>query len=206
MRQNDREVVVSIPVSNLKFQATVLGGLVVLMWLLEILDWLLPWWHPDAWGIIPRRVIGLRGILFAPLLHGSFSHVAANSIPFIVLGWLVMLRRTHEFFVVTAVVAFIAGLGTWLFGSSNSIHIGASGIIFGYFGFLVLLGYFERSIGSILRAVIVGAVYGGLIWGVLPLQAGISWESHLFGFLGGALAAYLLAQREELVDQIKILQ
>jgi membrane associated rhomboid family serine protease len=105
-----------------------------------------------------------------------------------------MLRETSDFFVVTIITMLVSGLGVWLTAPAYSIHIGASGVIFGYFGFLLLRGYFERSFAAILFSLIVGLLYGGLIWGVLPLQYGISWQGHLFGFIGGALAARLLAQ------------
>lgn len=177
---------------TLKTQAIILGGFVLLIWLLEIIDWLILKGSLDALGIQPRTLVGLRGILFMPFLHGSFGHVLANSIPFLILGWLVMLGGIPQFFTVAAVTIVVSGLGVWLFGSSNSVHIGASGLIFGFFGFLITKAYFERSLSSIILAVFVFALYGGLLLGALPQRAGISWQGHLFGFIGGALAAYLL--------------
>lgn len=179
---------------ELKLQVKILGGLVAIMWAIEVLDQLFFGGQLDVFGIIPRTVIGLRGIAFAPFLHGSFAHLIGNTIPFLVLGWLIMLRETSDFIWVTLVVALASGLGTWLFGTPG-IHIGASGVVFGYLGYLLLRGFFERRIGSILISLFVGALYGSLIWGVLPLQQGISWEGHLFGFLGGVLAARLLVPR-----------
>ena len=171
--------------------ASILFGLVAIMWGIEIVDQLLGG-ALDRFGILPRTMIGLRGIVFAPLLHGGFAHLASNTVPFLVLGWLVMLRRTSEFFWVTLITMLVAGVGTWVFGSPG-FHIGASGVIFGYLGFLLLRGYFERSFISIFLSVVVAFFYGGLLWGVLPNQPGISWEGHLFGFIGGAIAAKLLA-------------
>lgn len=182
---------------ELKTQAIVLGGFIALIWTLEIVDLLFLGGALNAYGIRPRSIFGLRGILFAPFLHGGLTHVAANTIPFLSLGWLIMLRGTRDFFVVTAVTMLISGLGTWLIGSTNSIHIGASGLVFGYLGFLLLRGYFERSVPAILFSLIVGLLYGGMIWGVLPLQYGVSWQGHLFGFVGGGLAARLLARRKQ---------
>lgn len=178
--------------SELKTQLLTLGGLVVLMWAIEIIDHL-PGMNLDMYGIIPRRIIGLRGILFAPFLHGNFPHLIANTVPFLTLGWLVMLRRTGDFWIVTAIAALIGGLGTWLIAPSFSVHIGASGIIFGYLGFLLSRGYFERNFASIALSLTVGILYGGLLWGVLPRQPGISWQGHLFGFIGGVVAARILA-------------
>ena len=182
---------------EVKTQAIVLGGFVALIWILEIIDLLFLRGALNAYGLRPRTIIGLRGILFAPFLHGGLAHVAANTIPFLTLGWLIMLRETSDFFVVTAVTMLTSGLGVWLFGSPYTIHIGASGLVFGYFGFLLLRGYFERSVVAILISLVVGLLYGSLIWGVLPLQFGISWQGHLFGFIGGALTARLLPRRRK---------
>jgi membrane associated rhomboid family serine protease len=180
-------------VREVKTQIAILVVCVGLMWGLEIIDLVLGG-ALNQFGIIPRSFVGLRGILFAPLLHGNFPHLIANTVPFLTLGWFVMLRRTSDFFGVTAIAMLIGGLGTWLFSPANTVHIGASGIIFGYLGFLISRGYFERRIGSILLSLVIGIFYGGLIWGVLPGQIGISWQGHLFGFIGGIVAARLMAE------------
>jgi membrane associated rhomboid family serine protease len=183
---------------ELKLQLLILFGCVALAWGLELFDLFVLKSGSnfqgglDSFGIVPRNPIGLRGILFAPFLHGGLGHLISNTIPFIVLGWLVMLRETSDFFVVSILSALVSGLGTWLFGASG-IHIGASGVIFGYLGYLLARGYFERSMTAIAMSLFVGTLYGSLIWGVLPIQQGVSWEGHLFGFLGGILAAKLLA-------------
>jgi membrane associated rhomboid family serine protease len=181
---------------EIKTQIMILGGFVGLMWLLELID-LLVGGRLDIYGVIPRNIVGLRGILFMPFLHGGLGHLIANTIPFIILGWLIMLREISDFFVVTAVTMLVSGLGVWLFAAPNSIHIGASGLVFGYLGYLLLRGYFERSVVAIFLAIIVGLLYGGLIWGVLPSLPGVSWQGHLFGFIGGGLAARLLARRNK---------
>jgi membrane associated rhomboid family serine protease len=168
-------------------QAAILAGIVALLWLLEVADQLLFGGRLDALGIQPRTATGLRGIALAPFLHGGFAHLAANTIPFIVLGWLVMLRSTSDFFVVAVVSAAVSGLGVWLFGGSHSVHVGLSGVIFGFLGYLLARGVYERRLSAILLALIALVLYGGALWGVLPLQAGVSWQGHLFGFLGGWL-------------------
>ena len=173
---------------------------------IEILDWLLrsPF---DLYGIIPRHIIGLRGILFAPFLHGDFSHLMANTVPFFSLGWLVMLRRTSDFVAVTLIVMGLGGLGTWLIGDlfemgpldqlqQPTVHIGASILIFGYLGYLLLRGWFDRQPYSIVFSVAVALVYGGLISGVVPGQQGISWEGHFCGFVAGAIAAKVLSRSQ----------
>lgn len=177
---------------ELRTQGTVLGGFVVLAWVLEVVDIVFLRQSLNRYGILPRELIGLRGILFAPLLHGGLPHLISNTIPFLVLGWFVMLRETSDFFLVTLITMLVGGLGTWFFGAPG-VHVGASGVIFGYLGFLLLRGYFQRNVPSILLSLIVGVLYGGALWGVLPSRVGISWEGHLFGFIGGIIAARLLS-------------
>jgi membrane associated rhomboid family serine protease len=181
---------------RVRLQATIIGSSLGLIWLVSSVNLVLLGGALNQYGVRPRLWEGLWGVLWMPFLHGSFGHLAANSVPFAVLGWLVMLRRTSDFFVVTAVALVISGTGVWLTGPWLSVHIGASGLVFGYFGFLLLRGYFERSLYAILLAVFVFLLYGGLIWGVLPQQNGVSWQAHLFGFAGGALAARLLTPME----------
>ena len=181
---------------ELKTQVTILGIFVSSFWIVEFVDrfffrgWL------DRFGIAPHQLIGLRGILFAPFLHGNFPHLIANTVPFLILGWLVMLQETSDFWIVTIITMIVGGLGVWLFAAPGTVHIGASSLIFGYLGFLLLRGYFQRNFASILLSILVGVLYGGLIWGVLPTQPGISWQGHLFGFLGGVLAARMIAKEK----------
>lgn len=178
---------------ELKTQAYILGGFIVIFWVVEFIDWILPFWVLDNYGVRPQSLEGLRGIIFGPFLHGGFDHVFANTVPFIVLGWLILVRSLRDFVVVTCVTAVISGLGIWLIADPRTVHIGASGLIFGYFGYLLFRTYFERSFGAILVTFIVVMSYGSLIFGVLPQAPGISWQAHLFGFIGGGLSAYLLA-------------
>lgn len=180
--------------NKLKLQATILGGFVVFIWLLEIIDQFLLRGRLDNFGVWPRTAVGLWGILLAPLLHAGFGHLMANTVPFLVLGWFVMMRHLRDFILVSIITTVVSGLGIWLIAPSNTVHLGASGLIFGYFGYLLLRGYFERSLSSILWSILVLFLYGGMIWGVLPQRLGISWQSHLFGFIGGGLAAYWLTQ------------
>jgi len=197
--QNLRE---TLPAAGrtMRSQVLILGGFVALIWFLELVDWLVFRGSLDNLGIQPRTLIGLRGILFMPFLHDGIGHLLANTLPFIVLGWLVMLRRTADFFIVTVVTMAVSGLGVWLFGGSGSVHLGASGLIFGYFGYLLLRAYFERSAGAVFLALLAVVLYGGMLCGVVPLQVGISWQAHLFGFLGGVLAAaFLVKNRRNVV-------
>ena len=148
----------------------------------------------DQFGIYPRSVSGLPGILIAPFLHGDIGHLLSNTVPMIVLGGMVSLRGRNTFWGVTVLVAIVGGLGVWLVGRGN-IHIGASGLVFGYFGYLVALGWVERKLSSIAIAILTLVLYSGLVFGVLPLRSWVSWEGHLFGMAAGALIAYLAAGR-----------
>ena len=180
--------------NTLKTHVMLLGGIIVFLWLVEVVDAVIFHGSLDRYGVQPRTVIGLRGIIFAPVLHGGFGHLMANTIPFLLMGWFVLMRGTWEFVAVTGITAVTSGLGAWLFGAPNSVHIGVSGVIMGYFGYLLMRGYFERSLTAVLWSIFIIILYGGLLWGVLPGQNGVSWQSHLFGFLGGGLAAYWLAK------------
>ena len=134
----------------------------------------------------------MPGIVLAPFLHTGFGHLLLNSLPFVILGGVVLLGGLAVFWKVTAFVTLAGGLGVWLFAGSFSNHIGASGLIFGYLGFILGRGAFQKSVGWMLIACAILAAYGGLLLGVLPLQAGVSWQSHLFGLLAGIAAARLM--------------
>jgi membrane associated rhomboid family serine protease len=180
---------------TLRGQLIILGGFVAVLWLVELVDWIFFHGALDAYGVKPRSLSGLRGILFMPFLHRGFGHLLANTFPIIILGWMVMMRRTADLFIVAGVTMLVGGLGIWFFGASGSVHIGASVLVFGFFGFLVARAFFERSLAAIVVAIVVFIFYGGIIWGVLPGQDGISWLGHLFGFIGGVLAANFLTRR-----------
>ena len=172
----------------LRTHATVLGGTLAVFWAVFVVNFLLGGALLSL-GVIPRTTVGLRGIVFAPFLHASLDHILANSIPFLVLGWMVMLRDERHFIPVTLAAMFGSALVAWLLGAPGSVHIGASGVIFGYLGFLMLSGWYSRSFGSILLSVVVTVVWGSLMFGMMPRTPGISWQAHVGGFLGGVLAA-----------------
>ncbi len=175
-------------VRSIKQHALLLFTLLGLMWTLEILD-LLPFVDLDRFGIRPRSASGLIGIVCAPLLHAGFGHLLANSLPFLILGGFVLLGGVRVFWRVTLFVVLISGLGVWLSATTFSNHLGASGLIFGYLGFLLARGFFEKSWPWTLAGCALLFVYGGMLFGVLPLQSGVSWQGHLFGFLAGIGAA-----------------
>jgi membrane associated rhomboid family serine protease len=181
------------PLALLKNQATILGVFVGSFWLSEIADHFVFGNSLNNLGIEPHNLRGLRGILFAPFLHANFTHLIANTIPFLILGWLVMLQEISDFWIVTLLTMLVGGLGVWLFGTPASIHLGASILIFGYLGFLLFRGYFQRNLPSIALSLLALFLYGSAVQGIFPAEAGISWQGHLFGFLGGILAAKLIA-------------
>jgi membrane associated rhomboid family serine protease len=145
-------------------------------------------------GIEPREFDGLDGVLFAPLLHGDWAHLVANTVPFLVFGFLAMAGGIRQFVAVTATIWLLGGLGVWLLGPADTNHIGASGVIFGWLVFLLARGFYTRSAAQIVLAVGLFLIWGGVLWGVLPGDPGISWQGHLFGALAGLLAARVVAR------------
>ena len=168
-------------------------AMATLMWISEVVD--LAVGRLDQLGIEPRSVDGLSGVVLAPFLHAGFGHLAANTVPFLVLGVLIALSGLRRVLAVTLVVALVSGLGTWLVAPSGTLHVGASGVVFGYATYLVVRGLFDRRLRYLALGLVVALVYGTtLLLGLLPRE-GISWQGHLFGALGGLLAARLLARR-----------
>lgn len=177
---------------NLLYKVTVLAQLIVAAWAIWIVNAGFLGKALNRLGIRPRTVGGLFGIGLAPVLHGDIQHIIGNTTTFFILGGLVILKGIDTFLIVTVLTALTSGIGIWLFGGDNTNHIGASGIIFGFLGFLLLRGYFERDVFSALISLIVCFFYGSRLWRLFPLKEQFSWEGHLFGFLGGAAAARYL--------------
>ncbi|PWK62907.1 membrane associated rhomboid family serine protease [Roseicyclus mahoneyensis] len=168
-----------------------LVAFVALLWAVQLVNWITGYGLNPAFGLIPRQVSGLDGVIAMPLLHASFAHLMANTPPLLVMGGLLLATTTRALLAVNALVIGLGGGLVWLFASS-AIHIGASGLVFGWFGFLVARGLVDRSPVTLGAALVVGVLYGSLLWGVLPGQAGVSWEAHLFGAVAGAVAAFLV--------------
>jgi len=169
-------------------QTTLVGGSLAAAWLTFAAN-LVVGGSLLAYGIVPRTVWGLRGILFAPFLHANLAHLLANTTSFVILGWLVTLRDPKHFGRVALAAALGSGIVSWLLGAPGSVHVGASGVIFGFLGFLMLSGWYARTLVSVLLSVGVTVAWGGLVFGVLPTVPGVSWQGHLGGFIGGVLAA-----------------
>jgi len=164
--------------------------LLAVMWAVEVID-LVPGTPFDRWGVRPRSARGLFGIVLTPFLHTGFPHLIANTVPFAILGGTIALGGSKPFAEVTVLVAAVSGLGIWVFGASHSVHIGASGLVFGYLTYLVSRGIIARNVWWILGGLVVLAFYGGLFWGLLPTPR-VSWLGHVFGAVGGVLAAWMI--------------
>jgi membrane associated rhomboid family serine protease len=171
-------------------------AMVALMWVSEIVD-VIADHRLDQYGIEPREGDGLIGIVTAPFLHADFGHLMSNTVPFAVMGCAIALKGAARVLTVTAIVALVGGLGTWLVGPEHTNHIGASGIVFGYATYLLSRGFFNRDAVELAIGLVVGAIWGGALLGGLLPREGISWQGHLFGAIGGVVAARLLARARE---------
>ena len=167
--------------------------LTAVCWVVFLVNNLILGGHFDQYGIVPRQIGSLPGIVFAPFLHASYQHLAANTLPLLILGAIICGRSRGEFVVVTVAGILLGGGLTWLFARS-ACHIGASGLIFCYFGYLASLAYFNRTFGTLLLSVVCIVGYGGMIRGIVPTSAGISWEGHLAGLVAGIALASLMAK------------
>jgi membrane associated rhomboid family serine protease len=174
----------------------IIGLLFVAMWSAEIVDTFAD--HQlDEYGIEPRETDGLIGIVAAPFLHADFGHLIGNTVPFIVMGVLIALSGAARVIAVTLIVTLVSGVGVWLVGPDNTNHIGASGVVFGYATYLIARGFYNRSVVEIAVGLVIVAIFGTALLGGLAPQQGISWQGHLFGAIGGVLAARILMRDRE---------
>ncbi len=168
---------------------------VALLWVLEAVDYSTG--HAlDSFGIRPRRLDELVDVVPAAFMHFGFAHLMANTLPLLVLGFVAALRGAGRFLAVAFTVIVVSGLGVWLTAPEHSNTAGASGLIFGLFGYLVVRGFVDHRAGDVALGAVVAVLYGSILWGVLPTESGISWQGHLFGLLGGVLAAFVTRTRE----------
>lgn len=170
--------------------------MVMLMWALEIADQV-GGLGLDAYGIHPRDPDSLTGVATAPFLHGGFGHLLGNTVPFVILGAVIAIGGLVRVLAATVIIALVAGLGTWLFGPADTVHIGASGLVMGYATYLITSGIVSRSLLSLAVGLVVLAVFGPTLLTSLIPEQGVSWQSHLFGALGGVLAAFVLERRPD---------
>ena len=166
------------------------------IWAVQVLN-LLSGYSLNGWfGLLPRSFGGLDGILLMPFLHGSIMHAVSNTFAIIALGGLMAVTARHVVLPVSALIIAAGGFGVWMFGKT-AIHVGASGLIFGWFAYLLARGFVEKSLVTVLVAAGVALFYGSMIWGVLPGQPGVSWEAHLFGAAAGVLASFVFRDQSE---------
>jgi len=170
------------------------AGLAALMWAVEIVD--LVAGDLDSAGIRPRDGAGLVGVALAPVLHGGFGHLLGNTVPFLILGTAIALSGLARIAAVTVIVALVGGLGTWLTAPAGTVHIGASGLVFGFAAYLVARAAYSRRALHLVMGLVVLGVYGTtLLFGLVPTP-GVSWQGHLFGAIGGVIAARALDRRQ----------
>ncbi|MBR8743142.1 rhomboid family intramembrane serine protease [Nocardiopsis sp. MG754419] len=172
------------------------AGMLAAMWVFEIVDTIPGMRLDQEFGLRAWDTSAPWTVLTAPFMHANFPHLIGNSLPFLILGSLVAFSGQGRFLLTTLIVAVVSGVGVWLFSVPGVPTVGASGLVFGYFGYTVLRGIIERKTVDIVIMICVVIFYGTMIWGVLPQHPGVSWQAHLFGFLGGLLAAYVLPRRD----------
>lgn len=170
---------------------------VPILFVIELVDMQLDNRLDQAGGIIPHSVSGLDGIIFAPLLHGGYAHLVGNSIPLILMGTFVLAAGGSRFLASTVLIALVSGVGVWFFGTAGTVTVGASGVIFGYLGVLLMRGLVEHSWWNIAVGLLIALLYGWQLLGVLPTDERISWQAHLFGFIGGLIAAIVFRRRSQ---------
>lgn len=170
----------------------IMVAFLALIWALQVFNWADGYRLDAHFGILPHSVSRLPDIFTAPFLHFGWAHIEGNTVPLLVLGFLAAYRGIGKFLMVTLIVAVVSGLGVWFFQSGNERTVGASGLIFGYFGYVLLRGFFDRNWIDIGAGILAGALYWTILSVAIPGTPGVSWIGHLSGLIGGILAAWLL--------------
>jgi membrane associated rhomboid family serine protease len=170
----------------------VMAAFLGVIWLLQVVNWADSYRLDTEFGIIPQQFARLPEIFTAPFLHASWAHIEGNSAPLFVLGVLAAYRSIARFLLATVIIAVTSGLAVWLFQSGNSLTVGASGLVFGYFGYVLVRGFFDRSLADIVVGLAAGALYWTILQVALPGTPGISWLAHVGGLVGGVIAAWVL--------------
>jgi membrane associated rhomboid family serine protease len=169
------------------------------LWLIQVFQWL-SGLDLGYLGLLPREISGLKGVIFAPLVHADFEHLLSNSVPLFVLSVIILFFYRRTAIAAFTLIYFLTGLSVWIFARENVFHIGASGVVYGLVSYVFWMGVFRRSIQAVILALIVTLLYSGMFLGVLPGQEGISWESHLMGGLVGIFAAYWFKSDYEVAE------
>ena len=182
-------------VRKLRDALVLMGAFVALLWVLQVFNWADGYRLDVDFSILPHNVSRLPEIFTAPFLHVSWQHIEGNTVPLFVLGVLAAYRGIKKFLLMTLIVAVVSGLAVWLFQSGSEPTVGASGLIFGYFGYVVARGFFDRNLLDIGVGIVAGLLYWTILQVAIPGTPGISWIGHLGGLFGGLLAAWLLRER-----------
>jgi membrane associated rhomboid family serine protease len=170
----------------------VMGAFLAVLWILQVVNWADGYRLDTEFGILPEQFSRLPEIFTAPFLHFSWQHIEGNSVPLFVLGVLAAYRSIPRFLLVSLIVAVTSGLAVWLFQSGNEVTVGASGLIFGYFGYVLTRGFFDRSLVDIGVGLVAGLLYWTILEVAIPGTPGVSWIGHVGGLVGGVIAAWVL--------------
>jgi membrane associated rhomboid family serine protease len=170
----------------------VMGAFLAVIWVLQVVNWADGYRLDSEFGILPEHVSRLGEIFTAPFLHFSWAHIEGNSVPLFVLGVLAAYRSIGRFLLASLIIAVTSGMAVWLFQSPNELTVGASGMIFGYFGYVLVRGFFDRNLIDIGVGLVAGALYWTILQVAIPGTPGVSWIGHLGGLVGGVLAAWVL--------------
>jgi len=182
-------------VHKLRDAVVVMAGFLALIWALQVFNWADGYRLDADFGILPMHLSRLPDIFTAPFLHVSWQHIEGNSLPLFVLGVLAAYRSIARFLVVSLIVLVTSGLAVWLFQSGNEVTVGASGIIFGYFGYVLVRGFLDRNMVDIGVGIVAGVLYWTILQVALPGTPGVSWIDHLGGLVGGVIAAWVVRTR-----------
>ena len=170
----------------------VMGAFLAVIWILQVVNWAVGYRLDSEFGILPEHASRLPEIFTAPFLHFSWAHIEGNSVPLFVLGVLAAYRSLVRFLFASLIIAVTSGMAVWLFQSGNELTVGASGLIFGYFGYVLVRGFFDRNLVDIGVGLVAGALYWTILQVAIPGTPGVSWIGHVGGLVGGVLAAWLL--------------
>jgi membrane associated rhomboid family serine protease len=174
-----------------------MSGFAAVLWVVQLLN-AIDDYRLDRFGVKPRELDGLWGVVTMPFLHSSYGHLLSNTIPVVLIGWVLLLAGVSTWATVTGLVVVGGGLLTWLVGPGDSLIVGASGMVFGWLGYLLARAYFSRRLKWILVAVLVLIFFGTLLFGLFPtLNSDVSWQAHVCGFVAGIGAGALLHPRGE---------
>ena len=165
---------------------------VAVLWVLQVVNWADGYRLDSEFGILPDHLSRLPDVFTAPFLHFSWQHIEGNTVPLFVLGVLAAYKSIGRFLVVSLIIALTSGLAVWLFQSSNELTVGASGLIFGYFGYVLVRGFFDRSLIDVIVGLVAGVLYWTILEVAIPGTPGVSWIGHVGGLVGGLLAAWLI--------------